>query len=338
MWMSYELTQDVTRHEMGHNYGHPHHLANNYSWRFSRGGNEESGHDGWDMMSGGNHFAVSDLAAASKWWFNWIPDEAVIHMDPDGRIPGCPQCMNSLIQQVLHPFDKRDLLPSASNKMVRNKKICSARLILTMYLTHLFPYSHMQAVHIPIFAETDLEGQDRCYSIWLSYRSGNDGLANGGLSIHSSWFDVGGPFGATYDSLNYDAFGDTEDDTSDSFILPGTCYVVSPSLNVLDAGLPIAKAAMPVVCVDSIQEGQTITISVSFLDQANPPLNTAMIETQSTLTCGSPSTSGQASMDMSNGQNHLLHVMGTGSDGVVTLDMCLESSSGNTVKAYSYDS
>lgn len=165
------------------------------------------------------------------------------------------------------------------------------------------------------------------------------GFANIGLSAHSSWFSLGGPFGATYDSLNYDAFGDTEGDTWDSFILPGTCYVASPSLKVLDTGLSMADNILPVICVNSIMEGESITISVSFLDEENPPAITALVATERELTCGSPVTTGKVSLDMSDGKSHLYHIKGTGSNGKVTLDMCLISSnSQNKVKAYFYDS
>lgn len=64
-------------------------------------------------------------------------------------------------------------------------------------------------IHIPI----GVIGDRRLYSYWLSYRSGNDGDAQNGLSAHLSWFDVGGYFGASYDSMNFDAFGDTDTTT-----------------------------------------------------------------------------------------------------------------------------
>jgi hypothetical protein len=59
MWMSMPFAFSVTRHEMGHNYGHRHQRANTYDWRLSRGffGNTV---DGWDMMSGGT-YGIHDI-------------------------------------------------------------------------------------------------------------------------------------------------------------------------------------------------------------------------------------------------------------------------------------
>ena len=54
-WMSLEFGYKVTRHELGHNYGHPHHFAYSYGWRFSRGFSTDV-IDGYDMMSGGKYF------------------------------------------------------------------------------------------------------------------------------------------------------------------------------------------------------------------------------------------------------------------------------------------
>jgi hypothetical protein len=53
-WMSMPFDYSVTRHELGHNYGHPHHYAYSYDWRIARGYNS-SVMDGYDMMSNGMH-------------------------------------------------------------------------------------------------------------------------------------------------------------------------------------------------------------------------------------------------------------------------------------------
>jgi hypothetical protein len=122
------------RHEFGHNYGHPHHMANSYNYREGpRGGKV---YDGWDMMSGGNGFTVSHLAAGAKWHFGWMSDDAVIWMQPEGSTGNCPDCYSSLHGVVLQAFDNPAVLPSSTNQM---------------------------AVHIPILGN----GNDM-YSYWLS--------------------------------------------------------------------------------------------------------------------------------------------------------------------------
>ncbi len=56
----------VARHEIGHNFGHPHHHSNKYYWRLTRG-TPEDWFDGFDMMSGGNGYEVSHFNPLSKW-------------------------------------------------------------------------------------------------------------------------------------------------------------------------------------------------------------------------------------------------------------------------------
>jgi hypothetical protein len=51
-WISMPPSYGVMRHEIGHNYGHPHHGANTYDWRIERGSSTKT-YDGWDMMSNG---------------------------------------------------------------------------------------------------------------------------------------------------------------------------------------------------------------------------------------------------------------------------------------------
>ena len=60
----------VTRHEIGHNFGHPHHHSYKYYWRLTRDPPEDW-FDGYDMMSGGNGYAVSHFNPVSKWWVLW---------------------------------------------------------------------------------------------------------------------------------------------------------------------------------------------------------------------------------------------------------------------------
>mmetsp|Transcript_11930 Transcript_11930/g.24564 ORF Transcript_11930/g.24564 Transcript_11930/m.24564 type:complete len:263 (-) Transcript_11930:171-959(-) len=261
------------------------------------------------MMSGGNGFDKSDMAAASKWQFNWIVDDAIVMMQPEGSTPNCPQCLASVSNLKLKSFDDTNVMPSSSSKM---------------------------AVHIPIFGNN---GQ--AFSYWLSYRgTGNDGLAAGGLSIHVSHFQVcDGMFGSSYDSTNYDAFGNTADDTTDSFVVPGTCYVVAPSVETMDIDFGAVDQVQPIVCVDGLNQGSDITVSVSFLDPSSPPQNTVALESEQNLGCSQGSTSsGDIVLDVSGGKNHLLHYTGTGRRGLVDASLCLASSdSGATATAYFYD-
>jgi hypothetical protein len=165
----------VYRHEYGHNIGHSHHEFNDYNWRLRNTGYNL---DGQDMMSGGNGYKISDIAAASKWFFNWIPDKSVVHMQPEGATSHCPHCISQVEDLVLYSFDDRNITPSASIKT---------------------------AVHIPV---TNVHST--MYSYWLSYRGASDNKnAARGLSVHFSWFNLGGIFGASYDSTNYDAYGQT---------------------------------------------------------------------------------------------------------------------------------
>ena len=266
------------------------------------------------MMSGGNDYDVSHLAAASKWHYNWIPDEAVVLMQPEGPTTACPSCQSSVTGLELVTFDNASVEPSSTNKM---------------------------AVHIPVLAE-----DNTAYSYWLSYCGfGNDGLAAGGLSIHVTEFELTPEtnFAAYYDSLNYDAFGDTAS-TDDSFVLPETCYLVTPPLILMDIDPSAVEQVQPIVCVDSVDTGSnSITISVSFLDNTDtgteeitPAIELAS-KTEVGCSSGSGISSGPLSFDMSGGKVHLIHQTGTGSDGLITLSLCVESGSASTVQAFLYD-
>jgi len=66
-WMSYRLSFRATRHEIGHNFGHNHHISMR---GYRKCGLEECDlYDGFDMMSGGNDYDISDIHVASKWFF-----------------------------------------------------------------------------------------------------------------------------------------------------------------------------------------------------------------------------------------------------------------------------
>ena len=57
IWNSIPFDYSVHRHEVGHNYGHPHHYAYSYAWRNKRDFNTAV-NDGYDMMSGGKETHV----------------------------------------------------------------------------------------------------------------------------------------------------------------------------------------------------------------------------------------------------------------------------------------
>jgi hypothetical protein len=225
-------------------------------------------------------------------------------MQPEGSNSACPLCVKELNNVVLKPFDRYDIFPSDSNLM---------------------------AVHIPVLGV----GSSTVYSYWLSYRT-NYTESRNGLSMHLVRFNLGSMFGATFDSLNFDAYGATTT-TKDSFVLSKTCYVVQPPGLLMDIDAPSVAQVQPVVCVNDIAPGESITISVSFL---NEQIGTPSIpfNKESTLTCTLAGNDfGDKLLDMTNNQVHLLEYTGTGQDGNVTFSMCQETGSGS-VTAYFYDS
>lgn len=281
------------KHELGHNFGHPHHHANSYKYREAKQLGDTP-YDGFDMMSGGS----GHLAAASKWFFNWIPDSSIILMQPEGATAECQSCLSSGTF-TLRPFDDKNIPPTDSNKM---------------------------GIHIPISVSGN-----QVYSYWFSYRSFNEKPSNG-LSVHLAWFNLHGDFGAQYDSLNYDAFGDTET-TNDSFVVEGSCYHVAPSIYLKDrVVLEDAEQVQPVVCVKSIDVGSSITVSVSFLDMNDIPEPQVSLDQEIILQCTSGgSSTGLKTLDAN--KYNMVHVKKTGGDGVVTW-----ASSGNTqTPAFFYD-
>lgn len=305
----------ITRHEMGHNFGHPHHKSYKY-WYRETGRNDGEGEnsidDGFDMMSSGNQYAVSDFALPSKWFFNWVPQSAIVSLQPEGATLECPQCRKAGTF-TLKTFD------NASKPPLNND---------------------LMGVHIPItIGETEF-GETQYFSTWLSYRgSGVDGKASGGLSVHLTWFgDFGQEFGSSYDSMNYDAFGDSTL-MIDSFVLPGTCYVIAPSIKVLDFDYLAADAIQPVVCVDSINVGSDITISVSFLDPNAPPAATVAVD-EFNLGCAVVASELPDAVDAT--KYSVVQVSGTGIGGLVTLSsLCPKSGAAtdaNSMTAYFYDS
>ena len=221
-------------------------------------------------------------------------------MQPEGSTAECPSCSSSGTF-TLRPFDDKNLPPTTGRKM---------------------------SIHIPIVKEGN-----RLYSYWLSYRSGVDGLAAKGLSMHLTWFDLGGHFGASYDSLSFDAFGNTAT-RMDSFAIENTCYHLNPPAFLKDQALVPSEKVQPVVCIDSVNEGSSITVTVSFLDKMNPPSPKVSIEQEVQLDCQvGGSTTGTINLNANN--HNLIQVKNTGSDGNVELKMC--TTSGGTASAFLYD-
>jgi hypothetical protein len=64
-----------------------------YDWRTARSF-AGAPWDGFDLVSGGELYKISDLAAGSKWFYNWIPDSLIAHMQPEGGTPECPSCLS----------------------------------------------------------------------------------------------------------------------------------------------------------------------------------------------------------------------------------------------------
>jgi len=92
--VSYDPSWGIIRHEIGHNFGHEHHMHNHYKYRDSRP-NRPALTDGFDMMSGGNRYERSDFGLASKWFYNWVSDSNIVSMQPEGKTDACPSCVKS---------------------------------------------------------------------------------------------------------------------------------------------------------------------------------------------------------------------------------------------------
>lgn len=137
--------------------------------------------------------------------------------------------------------------------------------------------------------------------------------------------------GVYYDSINYDAFGNS-DDRSDSAVLVDTCYHIAPAPYLLDRDLISAHAVQPVVCVDSINEGSDITISVNFIEPNDQPVPKLDV-VERTVTCSTSSATGETFV-MDAKAHNLFHVDGMGKDGAVTVS--LKSDAGWSM-AYFYD-
>ncbi len=110
------------------------------------------------MMSGGNGYDVSHFAAASKWFWNWIPDQSIIRMHPEGPTAEYPDC-KILGSYQLALFNDKDFPPNQDLKM---------------------------GIHILLAASGN-----KLYSFWLRYCSSLPGFSNG-LLVHFTKFLLGG--------------------------------------------------------------------------------------------------------------------------------------------------
>ena len=265
-------------------------------------GGADYGYDGWDMMSGGNSGEIAHFAAGPKWFFNWIEDSSIIHMQPEGSTAECPSCVSSGSFQLV-PFDDKNVAPSPTRKM---------------------------GIDIPIAVQGN-----KLYSFWLGYRgAGYEGTING-LSVHFTQFTLGGIFGASYDSHRYFAFG--EADKNQAFVLVNTCYHVFPSAYMKDKDYVAADDVQPVVCVDAIDPGVSIDVSVSFIDTKNPPLPSAQVEpvlNTMVLNCSDVATPVDYTLDAT--RFHSIQVQKTGADGDVSVSMCTDDLSASDVKASAF--
>jgi hypothetical protein len=257
-------------------------------------------------MGGGNKYNVSDFNVSSKWFYNWVKDSEIVKMQPEGSTASCPTCLSEGTFTI-KPFDMRDDSPKSSDAL---------------------------GIHIPIATVYDEYYKSNfVYAYWISYRSGVDGDASHGVSIHLAWFELWGNYGAYYDSLIYDAFGNT-DSKLDSFVIKDSCYHISPSGHMRDRDIIAAESVQPVVCVDDVNPGKDVTVTVSFLDIKTPPTPVVDVVYNPTITCASNAQSITTTID--NSKFNLFHFSSIGSNGIIKAS--LKSSAGvGAAEAYFYD-
>jgi hypothetical protein len=171
------------------------------------------------------------------------------------------------------------------------------------------------------------------YSYWISYRTGVDGNLADGVSIHLVWYELekGMNMGAYYDSLNYDAFG-YSDDRKDSEVIVNSCYHVSPTPYILDRDLISANAVQPVVCVDSVNKGSDVTVTISFVNPDDPPAPSGDV-VEYTASCSTSSATSETIV-MSANKINVVKVDDMGKDGSVTVSL---ASDAGWALAYLYD-
>jgi hypothetical protein len=257
-------------------------------------------------MGGGNGYAISDFSVASKWFYNWANDSSIVKMQPEGSTPECPTCISSGTF-TMKPFDMRGSSPVSSDIL---------------------------GIHIPIttiFHER--YRTDYLFSYWISYRSGVDGDASEGVQIHLAWFELYGVFGSYFDSMLLDSFGHTKS-KMDSLVGEDSCYLVSPTAYMKDRDYISAEAVQPIICVDNINSGADVTVSISFLDPQNPPPPMVDLVKPPTIDCSSNNIQIQQSIDASTFT--LFHVENSGGNGLLHASFDATDESNGSV-AYFYD-
>ncbi len=253
-------------------------------------------------MSGGNLYNVSDFSIASKWFYNWVEDSSIVTMQPEGSTKECPSCVSSGTLTI-KAFDMRNTTPQLSDKL---------------------------GIHIPITTTLDPDYETHyVHSYWISYRSGVDGDASDGVTIHQVHYELYGQFGAYFYSMLYDAGAHTETKL-DSSVGNDSCYHVSPSAYLKDRASDAVEAVQPIICVEGINRGSDVTVSISFLDKGNLPSPSVNFEEHSTIQCSGASNGYSKRVSTSN--YNLFHVKNSASTS--KLNVALDGASSS---AYFYD-
>ncbi len=306
------------------------------------------------QMSGGNNFYRSDFGIASKWYFNWvshskyavdnlryvfyekdsieylnelfilqIPKDSIVLMQPEGSTAACPTCMSSGTF-TLNAFDDWWREPTSSNDLrgihipvfVEYSEEWDTNIVSYMSRLYLVIGIYQDNCNTAISIDTHYNSPNlsQVYSYWLSYRTGNDYSTNG-LSLHMTYFELGdSTFGAWHDSMNYDATGFT-DNKADSFVSVGSCYHMSPPGYLLDRDVVSASAVQPVVCVDQLDTGSSITVSVDFRQDVGASPQPIVDVDEYSMSCSTQAYNVDAS------KFNLIHVNGMGKDGGVTVSL-----------------
>ncbi len=235
------------------------------------------------QMAGGNIYDIRDFNVASKWFYNWVEDSSIVKMQPEGQTIECPTCVRTGTFTI-KAFDMRDNVPQPTDKL---------------------------GIHIPITTTFDnTYGTDYVHSYWISYRAGGDGDAFNGASIHQVWWELYGSAGSYFYSMMYDTSGHTPS-KQDSFLEVGSCYQISPSAYMKDRDSDSVEGVRPVICVEGVNEGVDITVTVSFLNKNSlPPAKTNYIE-HPRIDCSSAYT--QISQTIDSSKHNVLHVTASGS-------------------------
>ena len=195
-------------------------------------------------------------------------------MTPEGSSPECPSCLRSGTF-TLHAFD-----------------------------TEENPGDKQLGIQIPLFKHND-----ELHSIWITYRGGIKDAAKG-VGVHHAWQSgLNGYYGSAYDSVNYDAYGDTLT-RADSFITPGTTFVVPPTYAAMTKDIASAVQVTPVVEVESVTKGVSARVKVAFLESgtsAPTQLPDAYLGAVSELQCDTIGT-GTFSKSLEGRPEYIVHI------------------------------